>query len=377
LFSLTSWKHTLLWKADPFAQQQCVVMVPVGSGIDTCKHPAISLGSSGGTDSYISFPAGLSLLAAAQRTALLQATQAAFDHLQSSEIMRVGDLYAQTAETAGVNAPSCTVLQVAALCLADAHQPLKATLRLQLDTSGLPKASCSGGACQGCFLYCEEFLYSVPDISVSPTIWQAFVYVQLFWQFSTLDGQVIADNQADTFIRGQQNDVFIPLNITWNGRQWGVSIAMIGDYAYSSDPVCDAAMGDLYNLENEVPAMSGQGMQTSTNPIRGTTLASGCLIELKLQTNASSLPTPTSPPLVAHVMQRFGVLLAVDSSAHRLFPFLPVATAYEKQLAQQWAILQPVVTDVQTVVSQKVMALRAPLSQEQNRGDYRDKTRSA
>ncbi|MGH2493561.1 MAG: hypothetical protein ACRDIV_02550, partial [Ktedonobacteraceae bacterium] len=37
LFSLTSGKHTLLWKAGPFAPQQCVMMVPVGTGVDTCE----------------------------------------------------------------------------------------------------------------------------------------------------------------------------------------------------------------------------------------------------------------------------------------------------------------------------------------------------
>jgi hypothetical protein len=40
-------------------------------------------------------------------------------------------------------------------------------------------------------------------------------------------------------------------------------------------------------------------------------------------------------------MQRFGVLLAVNATAHHLFPFLPVANAYEKQLAQQWATQEP------------------------------------
>jgi hypothetical protein len=182
-------------------------------------------------------------------------------------------------------------------------------------------------------------------------VWQATVYVQLFWRFSALDGRVVADNQADTFIRGQQNDIAVPLNITWDGQRWGVSIAMPGDYAYSGGPVCDAALGDLYNLQNAVPAATGQDTQTSMIAIRGTTFASGCLIEYKLQTGVFPVPTPTpAPPVVAYVIQRFGVLLAVDSAAHSLFPFLPVASAYEKQLAQQWATLQPVGNDAQTFV---------------------------
>lgn len=351
LFSLTRGKHTLLWHADPFSPQQCIITVPVGTGIDTCKHPEIPP-ASGGTNSYISFPTDLTMLSTEQRTALLQATQAAFDSQQSSEMVRAGELYAQTAETPGLNPPSCTVLQIAALCLANAHQPLKATLRVQLDTTTWSRVSCAGGACasngQNCHIFCAPFLYAAPDISVSPTVWHATIYAQLFWRFSALDGSVVADNQADSFIRGQQNDIEVPLNISWNGQRWGVTISMIGDYAYSNDPVCDAAMEDLYNLENAVPATTGQDTQTSMSAIRGATFASGCLIEFKLQTGASLPPTPTSsPPLVAYVMQRFGVLLAVNSAAHHLFPFLPLANVYEEQLAQQWATRQSSTINIQ------------------------------
>jgi hypothetical protein len=338
LFSLTRGKHTLLWRADPFAPQQCVVMVPVGSGIDNCKHPDTPP-ASGGTNSYISFPVDLSTLSTAQRAALLQTTQAVFDSQQSSEMLRTRELYAQTSYVAGPNQPSCTVLQTAALCLANAKQPLKATLRLQLDTN---ESFCNAGACESngpnCLLFCDAFLYDSPNLHVSPTVWQATVYVQLFWQFTALNGRVVADNQADTFIRGQQNDTQVPLNITWNGRRWGVATTIIGDYGYSGDPVCDAATRDLYTLQSTVPAVTSEDTITSMNPIPGTTFASGCLIQFKLQTGVFPTPTPAPPPpLVAFVIQRFGVLLAVNSAAHHLFPFLPVADAYEKQLAQQWA----------------------------------------
>ena len=345
LFNLTRGQHTLLWRAAPFPPRQCTLMIPVGSGIDTCKHPPIPPASVG-TDWYISFPADITLLSPRQRTALLQATQAAFDRQQSSETVRAGELYAQTNATEGPNLPSCTVLQTAALCLADARQPLKATLRLQLDSAISPRISCDAGACssegQNCHLFCNPFGYAAPDLPISSTRWSAYVYMQLFWQFSSLQGQVIADNQADTFIRGQQNDSFVPLDITWNGERWGVSIARINDYDVNvRNPVCAAAMDDLYSLESAVPATTAQDTQSSMTPIQGRTFASGCLIEFKLQKGASPLPTPaSSPPVVAYVMQRFGVLLAVNDAAHRLFPFLPVASAYEKQLAQQWTIPQ-------------------------------------
>lgn len=344
LLNLTRGQHTLMWRAAPFPPQQCTLLVPLGSGIDTCEHPPIPP-ESGGTDSYISFPTDIALLSPSQRDALFQATQAAFDRQQSSEMVRVGELYAQTGEKGGPNLPSCTVVPSAALCLADAHQPLKATLRLQLDTTSLSRISCAEGTCisdgLNCRLFCAPFLYATPDVPVSPAIWQASVNVQLFWQFSTLQGQVIADNQADTFIRGQQNDTSVPLNITWNGRRWSVSIARPGDTDYSIDPVCAAAMNDVFNLESDVPAATAQDTQTSMNAVQGTTLASGCLVEFELQDDAFRTTTPNvSPPLVADILQRFGVLLAVNDTAHHLFPFLPVANTYEKELARQWGIAQ-------------------------------------
>ena len=355
LFSLTRGQHTLEWRAGPFPPQQCTLEVPVGSGMDTCRHPPIPPASSG-TDSYISFPPDITLLSPQQRNALLQATQAVFDRQQSSEIVRAGELYAQTNEAGGPNLPSCTVLERAALCLADAHRPLRATLSLQLDTTSWSRVFCGDGACSSegmnCHLYCTSFAYNAPDLPVSPTLWSASVYVQLFWQFATLQGQVIADNQADTFIRGQQNDLAVPLNITWNDWHWGVSIARVGDFVYLNDPVCAAAMEDLFNLENAVPAATAHDTETSMNPIEGTTFASGCLIRFQLQNNEVRTTTPNvSPPVVADVMQRFGVLLAVNGPAHRLFPFLPVANAYEKQLAQQWTILQPGGTSQSAVVT--------------------------
>ena len=96
------------------------------------------------------------------------------------------------------------------------------------------------------------------------------------------------------------------------------------------------------------------------NPIQGTTFATGCLIEFKLQKGVLSAPTPTtSPPmLVAYVMQRFGVLLAVNDTAHHLFPFLPVASAFEKQLAQQWT-MRSVIKNAPTVGSRGKRFIRA------------------
>ncbi len=45
----------------------------------------------------------------------------------------------------------------------------------------------------------------------------------------------------------------------------------------------------------------------------------------------------TASPLVAYCLHRFGVLLAANDLAHRLWPYLPLADANEQHLAQQMA----------------------------------------
>ena len=61
------------------------------------------------------------------------------------------------------------------------------------------------------------------------------------------------------------------------------------------------------------------------------------LLKFALYSGPNGELTPTATPLpVAYVIQRFGVLLAVNSTAHNLWPFLPVADAYTQQLAQHW-----------------------------------------
>src|SRR5690242_17735747 len=43
--------------------------------------------------------------------------------------------------------------------------------------------------------------------------------------------------------------------------------------------------------------------------------------------------SPSFPPIF--LLHRFGIILAANDAAHHYFPFLPLASAYERQLAQQ------------------------------------------
>jgi hypothetical protein len=152
-------------------------------------------------------------------------------------------------------------------------------------------------------------------------VWQSFVTVHLFWQFATRKGQVIVANQPDTFILGMQNEHLMQLNIRWNGKGWDVTPVRQSDNNTDNDPVCEAAYGDLYTLGFAATPPSGLQL------VQETTTASGCLIKISLQAdpNVELTPIMPAPPTVVYVLQCFGVLLAANASAHRLWPFLPVA----------------------------------------------------
>jgi hypothetical protein len=337
LFSLPRGQHTLTWRAAPFAPQQCRISVPVDFSSASCRfsdetpHLAVPISAS------IRFATNLNSLAPAQLVALLQLAQAELDRQRSSETVQVGEMYAQTEGNAGSSTGTCTVLQRAALCFAVAHQPLEATLHLQLFTGLSPAAPCADEACDSsnpaCQLFCDLPAYLGSNRALPPTMWQASVLVHLLWQFTTSEGRVTEKNQADSFVLGQQNALAVLLNITWNGKQWAVTPTSQSDFTGSEAPVCAAAIGDMYTL---VFASSPQNAEPQLAP--GPTPASGCLIKIQPLSGSKGVSTSTPPsasPTAAYVLQRFGVLLAVNTTAHRLWPFLPLAGTYARHIAQQ------------------------------------------
>jgi hypothetical protein len=336
LFSLPRGQHTLTWSAAPFAPQQCRISVPVDFRNTTCQFPDDAPHLGGNISAYISFPTNLTMLSDEQLSALIQAAQTVLDRQQSSETVQGGELYAQTSAVFGTNMRSCTVvLQSAAICFTAAHQPLKAMLHLQLDAGPSPKAPCANGACdsgnQNCRLFCDVPAFVGSSSALSSAVWQASVQVQLLWRFATRDGRVVEENQVDSFILGQQMALTVPLNITWNGMGWGVTPSSQGGTFGSDDPVCQAAVLDMYTL-----VFASTPPNTELQLVPGPTDASGCLITIPLRSGLSGTPIPTpTASTVAYVIQRFGVLLSVNTQAHRLWPFLPVADAYTEHLAQQ------------------------------------------
>lgn len=334
LFRISAGQHTLVWHAAPFPPQQCMLSVPLDAGHETCQFSDDAPSFTDNISAYIRFPTNLSTLPATLRTALFKAAQDVLDGQQSSETIQPGERYAENSALAAANTRSCTILQSAAFCFVTAHQPLKATLRLQLNTGPGQGAACASGTCDSgnpyCQLFCDLPAFIEAGSKLSHTTWPVIVQVQLLWQFATLDGRVVKGNQADTFILGQQNAVQVFLNIAWNGKQWIVTPGSPNEAFANDDPVCDAAYGDMSTL------VFASNPQNEVQLIPGSTHASGCLLKIPLSSTINGTPPPTSPPsAVAYVIQRFGVLMAVNTTAHHRWPFLPVADPYTQHVAQQ------------------------------------------
>jgi len=335
-------QHVLVWRAAAFLAQRCTITVPTKPGVDSCRYdPPIEVGN-GSFASIITFSESLKMLPPTQRALLIQAVQAEFT-MHYSEMVQPGEPYALSYAIADAGHNPCRLTLPVVLCYAIAAQPLKATLSFQLDMDTSQNAPCTiSGSCslgeQDCRLFCDAsdvvgpMWYSMS----APAEWNVIVMVRPLWQFTTLDGQVIAHDQADTFIAGQGNDYFVTLNTVWGNPGWSILPPFSNSQFPFGDPVCDSAANDTQTMQIE--ALNNSGMQIQVQYPSRTALAAGCLVTITQQPVPSSSLTPPSSSQVAYCLHRFfGVLLAVNSLAHRLWPFLPVANAYEKWLAQQLA----------------------------------------
>jgi hypothetical protein len=327
---LTPGRHVLAWRADPFAQQQCTMQVPPGSGIDTCKHLPLQVTANGFevADTIIVFQASLSLLKAETRAALMQAAQHALDLHQSSETVQPGEVYAVSSLSFNPPVKACAVAPTAALCYQSAKQALQATVSFQLDTDTSSSAPCNnGGACiyngEDCRLFCDATAYDTPIASPSPTRWNAFAIVHILWHYRTPQGQLVIPPEADSFIWGQQDEYPIPLSIAWNGATWNVTTRFDSAQAPLDNPMCDAAIDDIGTL-----LYADARTTYSFDSIPAPTFALGCLIKVQL-VNVPAAPAPS-----AYLLDRFGVMLAANNEAHHLLPFLPLADGYEIGLAK-------------------------------------------
>lgn len=300
--------HHFVWQAAPFPPQRCTLSVPSSPG-DTCQFFLFSLPGAPPAR-MIFFHDTLTDLPPAQAAALTEQIQAQLDDLQASALVEPGELYANPSASGEVSA---------------ANQTLHAVLRYQLDTSVPPGTLCiMQNACQSSGEECAT-LCTLP---AEQLFWDVGAVVKTVWSYTTLAGRPVAINQPDTTGSATLFEHPVTLFITWDSASWHVTVEVTNPFeSYVPNLTCASAEDDI----------TGDAALAGTwRLVPAPDAADGCLAVATIDENDGGLSSP-SHPITAYCLHRFGVLLAANNAAHRLWPFMPVADSYEQNLAVQLA----------------------------------------
>ncbi len=327
---LSRGRHTVRWTAASFTPQQCMLSVPANFEKDTCPFNQFIQQPKGIGAWLLNFPVSLAQMPEPSHDTLISEVQAVLDAQAPVETVLPGESYAVA---------SLPVRQHTT------YESLKAKLHYQLDTQIDSQAACSpsfatNGSCnffgQDCHLFCTESLVS----PVSTQEWQVLAVVRVMWDYAAPDGKVIAQQQPETADPAAASEHLVPLQIEWNGTQWHITTTfslLNNDMRPQFDPTCSAAAKDVA-IDRSRRYVTEAHAFTNWEYVSGSNLAAGCLGIATLDHGPGSTPSATEP--VAYCLYRFGVFIAANDIAHKYWPDMPLADAYEQHLAQQLAATQ-------------------------------------
>lgn len=314
--------HTLQWRAAPFLAQSCTLTVPVDFGSDTCMDNDSAPISGGRYVRVVTFLSSLANLSPTQRAELTETAQAALDGQQSMTTVRTGEYYALSPTSCRYTQPAPPQL---APCYTIAGQPLKAMLSFQLDTNASADLSCDSPepdqpcafSTQNCHLFCS--------VDFAPSVWIVGTAVRATWTFTTISGQIVAQDVPDNALE----EDFVLIQIAWNQAGWHV-MPLLGGSNGSLPPF---GYPTCQSIESNTNLFGPTASALEWNFAASSVLADGCVAEAIPEPALGARPSPSTRG--AYCLYRFGVILAVNKLAHRYWPFLPMADAYEQSLAQR------------------------------------------
>jgi hypothetical protein len=324
-FGLPRGSHQLEYRADPFPPLRCTLSVPAAPS-DTCpldQQPFDYLVSTGPGTRLLDLQSTVDRLPAAQVAALAQAAQQALDAAVAAaqDTLAPGDHYL------GANAQVQVVVAGAVLTATP-------TYSLVPDTEGT--ATGSGSPCAP---LCTAGSFAQP----SATDWLLSAPVDLTWRYQTADGHVVLATGLPSPASAHR-DALIQVGARWSGTggaggtggtggQWQVHVLPLNGSAGVRDPVVCAIGAHYLDVLRGTP---GQSIIDFTDPSYqwptqewSSPSEPGCLFAGGRTVDNQGNLTGT----VALVLYRYGVLLAVNAEAQRIFPHLPLPSAHEHTLA--------------------------------------------
>jgi hypothetical protein len=296
VFSLPRGRHTLEYRADPFAVLRCEVTVPV-SPRDTCPLlTATDAVHNIGVGRYLDFRCTPQTLPAQQVAALETVIQRGLDALQLTTTVPPGTRY--------LGADGKPQVATAAL-------PATFSYRLNLDVNESFNAGMGA-----CVTFCDSYGSDAAG-------WIVAVHALFGWHFA---GAGIAPIDVPAIVHTPP-DTVLPEQVSWrNGWQ-------LATQPFDSGKLCGALISNVFALITSPDGGSSLSVNTQAMP----NPADGCLYSVTLSADSSS----TAPAPASTYLYRFGLLFAVDNEAQRMQPSLPVANAEEQTLARQLAVTQP------------------------------------
>ncbi len=316
---LSPGRHQILWKADPFEPLSCVVSIPSSVSSGQCNDESPTAYENGNAR-LITFAPTLVDLFPPQKTALIQHIQEVLTTMTSTTTVEPGEHYIATS-VAGVPA------------VLTATRLLKATLSFHLDTNLASSNSCATGFGDDCSLNGQNCLQlcNTPDtnqVNGITTTGNNINLLALFyplWTYTTLDGQIVAQNQPDALPVQANTDHSLFVHVLWDSKEWDVNLITENNVFFgtagNAHPACASVNNIIQSGNYQTVPEAGN---VSWKLFAGTDPAAGCL---------GVVIPDDSQQSVAYCLYRFGVLLAANDAAHRYFPDLPLADAYEQGIA--------------------------------------------
>jgi hypothetical protein len=317
MFTVTQGPHQLVYQARFFPTLRCVFSAP-DARTDTCP-----LNTSQDATQFLSNRA-------LARVLDLRATGDALQRDQRAALLRVADsdLKADTL-TANI-APGDRYLDGQGHVVT-ATQPLRFTLTSTLGVTG------PSGANVICAQPCPEnqWMSGLPDPS-NNALWHVSMTITPTWAISDLNGRRLTPLNYLAVAQGSPGSPPSPFDIApqtssvdieytvagWQIRGLqGTGSQTMQMYAFNS---LNAAAANAPT--SGVSTGIGAFLMVATNPL------DGCVIDAQIGADVKD---------TARLLWRFGVLLAIDTTARRLFPHLPVANAAEQALAARIKAQQP------------------------------------
>jgi len=328
-------RHHIVWHAEPFQARSCFVSVPIRPDSDTCLVNTTTRLEEGIDVWVIRFFMSLDTLPTNERMALISRAQAALNSLQATEMVQPGEQYVDVRSQSHI---------------VTATQPLKATLHFDLDTNPNSNKSCVSlrisESCllqgQDCRSFCdtEQGIQAFAEGDISEQQWDVLAVIGITWDYTTLDGKVVAKNQPDTGVGDTSEEYIVEFQIHWSKQGWQVMLAPGGSASpFAGDPACASAVDDI--ALNGFYGQTGGDVEeaVSWSFVANSNKAEGCLA---VGTPGSDpLITPSPPRLpAAYLMHRFGVVLTANDAAEHYFGSgVSRANAYEQKIAKQLATL--------------------------------------